>query len=88
MYDHHNLSAWSLYKKGSMACPPIHFNPNHLSFTTTFLLVHLLIECKINPESSWDSNPRPSEYYSDALTIKPLGPLAEEQETSYISSIA
>ena len=31
-----------------------------------------------NPGSSWGSNPRPSEYQSDALTIKPLGPLAEE----------
>ena len=40
-----------------------------------------------NLGSSWDSNPRPSEYYSDALTIKPLGPLAEERKTSYISSI-
>ena len=35
-----------------------------------------------------NSNPTPSEYQSDALTIKPLGPLAEERITSYISSIA
>ena len=26
-----------------------------------------------NMGSSWDSNPSPSEYLSDALTIKPLG---------------
>ena len=41
-----------------------------------------------SPVSSWDSNPRPSEYWSDVLNIKPLGPLAEERKTSYISSIA
>ena len=41
-------------------------------------------------EKNWDpaSNPRPSEYQSDDLTIKPLGPLTEEQKTSYIISIA
>ena len=31
---------------------------------------------------------KPKTTYSDVLTIKPLGPLAEEQKTSYISSIA
>ena len=31
-----------------------------------------------NSGSSWDSNPRPSEYYSDEEYHKPLGPLAEE----------
>ena len=41
---------------------------------------------KKKPRSSWDSQPRP-EYYSDGLTIKPLGPLAEELKISYISSI-
>ena len=41
-----------------------------------------------SPEFSWDSNPRPSDYWSDALTTKPLGPLAEEWKTSYIDSIA
>ena len=41
-----------------------------------------------NLGSSWDSNPRPSDYLSDTLTIKPLGPLAEEWKTSYISGIA
>ena len=34
------------------------------------------------------SSPRPSEYSSDTVTIKPLGPLAEEWKRSYISSIA
>ena len=52
----------------------------------------MLGECEINPGekirnlAAWDSNPRSSEY-SDTLTTKPLGPLAEEWETSYISSI-
>ena len=40
-----------------------------------------------NTGSSWDSNTRPSEYSSDALTIKPLGPLAEKRKTSYIKSM-
>ena len=35
-----------------------------------------------NPGSSWDSNARSSEYWSNALTIKPLGPLVEEWKTS------
>ena len=38
-----------------------------------------------NPGSSWDSNPRPSEYSSDALTIRPL---VEERKTSYVSNFA
>ena len=44
---------------------------------TPVILMFLLREQKINPwikilGSSWDSNPRPSEYQSDALTTKPL----------------
>ena len=55
----------------------------------TFLQRELQINPqKKNPGSSWDSSPTPSEYQSDALTIRPLGPLAEEQKTCYISSIA
>ena len=41
-----------------------------------------------NSGSSWDLSPKPSEYYSDEEYHKPLGPLAEERRTSYISSIA
>ena len=39
-----------------------------------------------NVGSRLDLNQRPSEYQSHALTIKSLGPLADEQKTSYISS--
>ena len=31
---------------------------------------------------------KPKTTFSDVLTTKPLGPLAEEQKTSYITSIA
>ena len=41
---------------------------------------------KKNLGSRLDLNQRPSEYQSHALTIKLLGPLADEQKTSYISS--
>ena len=40
-------------------------------------------------EKNWDpAGIQTQEYQSDALTIKPLGPLTEERKTSYIISIA